>query len=1001
MEGDIARMHWGDEMPQRECQILDPHKIESDKMAGEIREQTAEERDLMLFGGEESGGAECQDGPPVGFSSRPTTGRNRQSRAPFGSRSAASSASAAGTAADGLAADGRAPPPPRDAGGDGDRFAPPDHKLLGDAILVVLRVAVQVLDSRERTERERKGAARGCRDDDWARTTVDCGSALPEVSQPPEGAKCELELRLGSSASSGGDGDRSTMSAWRFSTDIGESSARAVAAWARSTCSSTTTSRSRVDILEPIDVEGKKLMPDAASSFRFAARGCVACSAAPSPGSDGAEVCATTFPAMLRRVTWESCSGEIPRQSRPRARRGSPDGDARDGRSTGDRRRSGATERSRSPRRSGDAQRERGPREGTYDLETKHRACAADIKGAFASQLEREETRVSGRRAAPGPSPSARGAEIDVRIALNYETPVRGDLARAECNAKRSRVRNRTSYWFSRDAIERVAGPPGGRPGDAGGRLGPAEAIASRLTIRVDATEVESIDGTSSPGRIEHECEFEVGEGILECLRAASIDERPAACAACADRIARFIVRAVVAAEMHARHPGSVDYFWDVVDEGRGAAPRRPADYGIGEGHFSGTMPRNMHRSDLAEIVAATAAAASDRVRGTAVSTSPAIGGFYASEKTDGVRHLLIIDGGALSARANAAHRWRPMAYIVDRSLAIRGIEMPRAQFVQLARASDRAASRGRPPIDGPPAPTVDASVTVLDGELCRDLASMEPVFLAFDVVVLDGIDVSGATFDARRRALEAYVDEISASPRSRAAGTADDEEERPGTRRPGPLRLSRRRSDAPRSSGGPASSPGRDALRVATKSIVDASMIDVLLERVVRGADGCAIFACEGYATKIDGFVFARAAAPYRAAAGPGAPPASLKWKYPGRWTIDVRVASVADPTGGSRGDGRGPRIAIAARSTDGASSRTIPIATIELDGSAGSAPQDLVGSIIEVAIDPASGRWKFFGTRADKSDSNNVFVAFDTLCCAAEGVSLDEIRALCAAGR
>ena len=407
------------------------------------------------------------------------------------------------------------------------------------------------------------------------------------------------------------------------------------------------------------------------------------------------------------------------------------------------------------------------------------------------------------------------------------------------------------------------------------------------------------------------ECEFEISEKTIEHAfrNAHNSGNHWASVLVLAKDIASFIDNVLmVTAYGYSRY-----YFGDMctvpVSDGEALLRKFAVGNLFSQQHvlFPGSMPCNLHRQNLLAICESRQ------------------GAYCVAEKTDGVRNIMIIDG-------------KGTTYLVDRSLSVKKMQLSLIQSVQRSRISDPC-----------------TAYSILDGELVRDFKTMDPIFLAFDILVLDGTNICGLPYSQRQTKLASLI-------------SAFDEK----------YEHHKLKCQVP---------------RIILKDMHHLSNLRNMFPQISNVMHGDRVaaraYATAKYTCKIDGLIFTPDK-PYLQGADEGL----LKWKYPDCWTLDVAVMEIDEyVTLGAMVYGTTQRMNVlsyVAKVKFHPADHASLVHDFPVDGTHKLA---YPYPIIECGLDPTNGMWVYIGRRHDKDTANYIGTFIDTLTVQAENISDHEI--------
>ena len=364
---------------------------------------------------------------------------------------------------------------------------------------------------------------------------------------------------------------------------------------------------------------------------------------------------------------------------------------------------------------------------------------------------------------------------------------------------------------------------------------------------------------------------------------------------------------------------------------------------------FCGSMPCNMHRTDLALI-------------------APIDELYHVAEKTDGVRHIMIVSGTSVTMDNVVIP---PSVYLVDRSLHVVSMSLPIVQSRQKLRCVNDT-----------------HCFSVIDGELARDLSTMKPMYLAFDLLVLDGQRIDHESFSNRYCKLVALVNDLNRDTQKFGLKSTS-------------LRIVVKVQRSVRDISDVFRGMSLVAQRDASWTLDPShASLEALTRTLAR------IYSVQEYKCKVDGLVFTPNT-PYVV----GTDARLLKWKFPETWTVDVAVpfvegTSVAFAATVPNGVNALKNICVVilkTRFTDmefNALMTELRHANAFVDGKEHAHDERLELTrpwpIVECTFDHNSGMWRYLGMRKDKCIPNHVSTIFDTMMVQAENVTVDELLTL-----
>jgi hypothetical protein len=330
---------------------------------------------------------------------------------------------------------------------------------------------------------------------------------------------------------------------------------------------------------------------------------------------------------------------------------------------------------------------------------------------------------------------------------------------------------------------------------------------------------------------------------------------------------------------------------------------------------FMGCMPVNFSRHDI-ELVQRSAE-----------------NGYFTSEKTDGVRHLLIFTGTT--------------AVLVDRTMAGK-------QPIPRPNSSEREADPFAPIL-----PLIQPG-TVLDGEVVMHRKLRRPIFIVFDVLALSTTQpILQLPFEQRLHHLKR------ASFRTPTANRDmfDEKDVLDPT----------------------------VALPLVRKNFVKRRELDELLSHVVeeRGMRTYRNGTVHNHLT--DGIIF-QPNLPYVC----GTDVNLLKWKYLDTVTIDVELLPPNHYGHRNNDDDNEDKLCVGVLGEEGTlvdMTRFVKLPQSELRRLEADR-QETGSKIAEVGFDPTTGEWYYLTMRPDKTDPNHISTVLGTLLELAESLTTEELR-------
>lgn len=331
---------------------------------------------------------------------------------------------------------------------------------------------------------------------------------------------------------------------------------------------------------------------------------------------------------------------------------------------------------------------------------------------------------------------------------------------------------------------------------------------------------------------------------------------------------------------------------------------------------FPGCMPVNFSRHNIEEV-----------------QQSDDNGGYYLSEKTDGVRHFMVFTGDTVVLVDRAMKGKRPI---------------PRT-------------SSGGPQDDDPMKSVIDLinPGTVLDGEVVMHRKERRPIFIVFDVLTISAMQpVLHMPFSKRLNCLKQALFRTKTANRNMFADAA-------------------------------AIKNPSIALPLVRKNFVQRMELDNLLSHVVEEKGLRTYKNGDLHNHLTDGIIF-QPNLPYVC----GTDVHLCKWKYLDTVTIDVQIMPPGFGRGNPNGDE--DSLVVAVTGEEGSMvemTRFIPLPKSELRRL--EADRAETGAkIAEVGLEPSTGEWYYLTMRPDKIAPNHISTVLGTLLELAECLGTEELR-------
>ena len=340
--------------------------------------------------------------------------------------------------------------------------------------------------------------------------------------------------------------------------------------------------------------------------------------------------------------------------------------------------------------------------------------------------------------------------------------------------------------------------------------------------------------------------------------------------------------------------------------------------------------------------------------------------GYFLSEKTDGVRHLLVFLGNT--------------AVLVDRTMA--GKRPKSSSSDGSNKNKDKTAmNRSKNNDTDDPLGHLASIVqpgTVLDGEVVVHRGLRRPIFVVFDVLSISTKDaVCHLPFAERLEHLRRGSFQRKASSTvSSESGNKDNGSSGRGYKYVDPFESA-------------AVSDPNVPMPLLRKGFVERTDLDGLLSRVTEDRGGRTYRNGPSHHHLTDGIVF-QPNTPYVC----GTDTRLLKWKYLDTVTIDVEIGP-SSGGGGINGiaDNAVSVCVMGNEGTDVDMSRYVHLPSseklrLEADRNESGA------RIAEVGFNPGTGEWYYLTMRPDKTSSNHISTVLGTMLELAEGVDTEELR-------
>jgi len=294
-------------------------------------------------------------------------------------------------------------------------------------------------------------------------------------------------------------------------------------------------------------------------------------------------------------------------------------------------------------------------------------------------------------------------------------------------------------------------------------------------------------------------------------------------------------------------------------------------------------------------------------------------------EKSDGTRYFLLI--------------LQNDVFLIDRKYSFYPV-IPKPPFPQ----PNKAAANSK---------TEEHHETLLDGELCVNLATETWEYLVYDVVAIQG-DYRWGQKDYRSRMLA--VEEWVVQPRILAASTAG-------------------------------------SLRIRIKDIYEKTEIDLLFSRIYKNKDRDYVYENGGrldgvVCNRNDGLIFT----PVQLAYPLKSCPALLKWKYPLFNSVDFMLFIEVDGDK-KEDDPRNIHTYLGYKGDRGVVRYREVFFPSSLKRKWAEARSEQNGKIIECSYDRMAGEWRYLRHRTDKTTPNYSTTVMDTLESTAESITREEL--------
>lgn len=352
--------------------------------------------------------------------------------------------------------------------------------------------------------------------------------------------------------------------------------------------------------------------------------------------------------------------------------------------------------------------------------------------------------------------------------------------------------------------------------------------------------------------------------------------------------------------------------------------------------NFIGSMPINFSRHNIEEVQRSDGGDGSEGTNGKRCGGSESSAGYYLSEKTDGVRYLLVFTGKTAVLVDRASHETKKAFQPKLRGDKVNTDEDPLLDIVSLVKPG-----------------------AVLDGEVVVHRKLRRPIFIVFDVLANSASEpILHLPFEQRLRHLKAasFV----------KSGSSVDLFD-------------------PSAVGNP-----NIALPLVRKNFVKRVDLDQLLSYVVEER-GMRIYRYgETHHHLTDGIIF-QPNAPYVC----GTDVNLLKWKYLDTVTIDVEILPQMPQYGRNQNHDK-DILRVGVMGEEGTivdMTRYVRLPAAERHRM--EADRNESGSkIAEVGFDPETGEWYYRTMRPDKISPNHISTVLGSMLELAENISTQELR-------